>query len=104
MSDLTIAGMPAGEQIARAQGDPSMLDSHAGFDAEALWQLSLDTSWLDEQAGDVDECGVWFARMGRYLLLANSQGTREALDVGNVTAAIAAFGQLYTAAYGGDAA
>ena len=84
MTDLD--ALSAEEQVRLAMDNPSLLDTAPGFSTEALRELSMDTSWLDDELGTVDELG-WFARMGRYLLTANSQGFYGSYDAGTVDAA-----------------
>lgn len=65
------------------EANPGLLDTQIGVPTDVLWELSLDTSWIDEQDGNVDE-GLWFARMGRYMLYVDSAGFKDSEDCGSV--------------------
>lgn len=58
--------------------------------AEALYEVSLDTSWLDEDYGYGDG-GGWFGRIGRFLVSEDSQGFFDYADYETEDAAHAAF-------------
>jgi|10_taG_2_1085330.scaffolds.fasta_scaffold191374_3 hypothetical protein len=49
---------------------------------EYLWQLSMDSSYCDDVAGNVDECGYWACRIGRNIVWTDSMGNlyREKLS------------------------
>lgn len=42
---------------------------------EYLHEKSLDTSWLDDECGSVDESG-WFGRIGRHIISVSTVGFR----------------------------
>lgn len=90
---LDVSHLPTDKQVARATGDPSVLDTHSGFSTEALRELSMDTSWLDAEIGSVDELG-WYALMGRYILEANMAGFYACEEFLSVDAAKASWEDL----------
>jgi hypothetical protein len=56
----------------RARYADSYIAKYEGPFAAYLFQLSLDG--CDDELGSVDEIGYWFGRLGRYVLVEDSNG------------------------------
>ena len=62
--------------------------------AEYLDMLALDSSYADNEAGDVEAPTGWFARFGKRLLHHDEQGFVEVVRYASVGDATAAFEML----------
>lgn len=90
ISNLTIA-----EQVAYAHQNTESLDTHSGYSTDALRDLSLDTSWLDDEGGNATEPPhLWYARIGRYILTCNDQGLYVSMEFDSPDLAHAGFEKL----------
>lgn len=62
--------------------------------AEYLWRLSLDSSFLDEDTGDVYSSIGWCARFGKRILHVDDVGFVDCVRYASADDAILAFGML----------
>lgn len=69
------------QQVEYARRNQESLDTHSGYSTDALRELSLDSSWLDQEDGNANEPpGLWYARIGRYVLTCNTTGEYESRE------------------------